>query len=467
LTEQVVRPYGFDEPATPRFASAVEAVGREPAPAPGVAPATAVFARMLLLPWVAYAYVRNATHPWRKETRFRFNRFRRHARKQVFLKIRHFAVTRLKRMVGEEAPEPRQQSGAILTPKLNKHRDPAKSLLFPGVPEVDETKALVSMLGRQDRPIVIGPWLTETGFELLYWIPFLAWAKAYGSLHDDQLIVVSRGGAAPWYRHITPHYHDILSLYGADEFRARNEARVHEQKGRLKHIDLGEFDREIVERVGTARRLGKVKVLHPSVMYNLFNVFWRQQAPVTLVEAFSVFRSLPKLPLGDLAAHLPRDYVAVKFYANSALPDTPGNRALIAQTLTTLTHTADVVLLNTGQRYDDHSDFAAGRRERLHTVEHLMTPETNLEVQTRIISGARAFVGTYGGFSYLAPFHGTNTAAYFSHPTAFRFDHLEIAKRVFASLDTASFVPLDVRDLGVVRLSAGALDVEQPAVVRH
>ncbi len=91
----------------------------------------------------------------------------------------------------------------MLTPKQNKPRDPAKSLLFPGVPEVEETRELVTMLGRQDRPIIVGPWLTETGFELLYWIPFLAWAKAYASLHDDQLIVVSRGGAAPWYRHIT------------------------------------------------------------------------------------------------------------------------------------------------------------------------------------------------------------------------------------------------------------------------
>ncbi|HEY6360391.1 MAG TPA: hypothetical protein VIX63_04765, partial [Vicinamibacterales bacterium] len=376
-------------------------------------------------------------------------------------------VTRLKHMVGEEPPAPREASGAILTPKLNKHRDPAKRLVFPGVPEVDETRALVTLLGRQDRPIIVGPWLTETGFELLYWIPFLAWAKAYANLHEDQLIVVSRGGAAPWYRHISRHYHDILSLYSADEFRARNEARVHEQKGRLKHVGLGAFDRDIVERVRKARRLGKVKVLHPSVMYNLFNVFWRQQAPVTLIEAFSVFRPFLKLPLGDLAAHLPRDYVAVKFYANSALPDTAGNRAFIAAVMTELTRTTDVVLLNTGLRYDDHADFAPGRRERLHQVDHLMAPETNLEVQTRIISGAKAFVGTYGGFSYLAPFHGTGTTAYFSHPTAFRFDHLEIAKRVFSSLDTASFVPLDVKDLDVVRLGVGAAGVEQPAVVRQ
>ena len=430
----------------------------QPAPAPVGAPLAAWIARCLLVPWLAFAQLVSATQPFRKETRYKCRRFRRHARKQVFLKIRHFAVTRLKQIVGEEPPQLRQESGAILTPKLNKHRDPAKSLLFPGVPEVDETKEMITMLGRQDRPIIVGPWLTEAGFELLYWIPFLAWVKAYASLHDDQLIVVSRGGAAPWYRHITPNYHDILSLFTAEEFRLRNEARIHEQKGRLKHIDIGEFDREIIERVKKARGLDSVKILHPSMMYNLFNVFWRQQAPITLVEAFSVFRPLPKLPLGDLASHLPREYVAVKFYANSALPDSPANRALTAQVLEDLTATTDVVLLNTGHRYDDHSDFAPARRERLHTVEHLMPPETNLEVQTRIISNAKAFIGTYGGFSYLAPFCGTNAVAFYSNPAAFRFDHLEVSKRVFSSLKTGGFVPLDVKDLEVVRLALGRVD---------
>jgi hypothetical protein len=463
FTAGFIRPQGLDEPSTPRFADAIEALGRTPAPAAVGAPPAALVARVLLLPWLAFAQIRNATQPFRKETRYKYRRFRRNARKQLFLKIRHFAVARLKQIVGEEPPPIRQSSSAILTPKLNKHRDPAKSLMFPGVPEVGETKEMITMLGRQSRPILIGPWLTEAGFELLYWIPFLAWAKAYASLHDDQLIVISRGGASSWYRHITPNYHDILSLFTADEFRMRNDARVHEQKGRLKHIDLGDFDREIIERVKRARGLDKVQILHPSLMYNLFNVFWRQTAPITLVEAFSVFRPLPKLPLGDLAAHLPPDYVAVKFYANSALPDTAANRSFIARVLTDLTRTNDVVLLNTGQRYDDHADFTPIQRERLHTVDHLMPPETNLDVQTRIIGNARAFVSTYGGFSYLSPFSGTNTVAFFSNPAAFRFDHLEVSKRVFSSLKSGSFVPLDVKDVDVVRLSLGNADEEEPA----
>ena len=463
FTHAFVRPNGMEVAATPRFADAIEALAAQPKPRPAGASPFALLLRVLLLPWLGYAELRNSTQPLRKESRYRFNRFRRHFRKQMFMKIRQFAVARLKQTMGEEPPQPRQASGAILTPKPNKPRDPAKSLLFPGVPEVEETKEYITMLGRQDRPIIVGPWLTETGFETLYWIPFLAWAKAYASLHDDQLIVVSRGGAAPWYRHITPNYHDILSLYTADEFRERNDARVHEQKGRFKHVDVGEFDQEIVDRVRKARGLGKVRLLHPSLMYNLFSVFWRQQAPMTLVEAFSVFRLFPKLPLGDLAAHLPREYVAVKFYANASLPDNPTNRAFIASVLADLTRTTDVVLLNTGQRYDDHSDFGAVRRDRIHTVEHLMTPETNLEVQTRIICGARGFVGTYGGFAYLAPFYGVDTVAFYSHPTAFRFDHLEVSKRVFSSLKAGSFVPLHLKDVDVLRLSLGGAETPLPA----
>ena len=95
---------------------------------------------------------------------------------------------------------------------------------------------------------------------------------------------------------------------------------------------------------------------------------------------------------------------------------------------------------------------------RLHTVEHLMPPETNLEVQSRIISNARAFIGTYGGFSYLAPFSGTNAVAFYSNPAAFRFDHLEVSKRVFSSLKSGGFVPLDVKDLDVLRLALGRAD---------
>jgi len=465
FSEAFIRPHGWEVAGTPLFADAIERTGAQPRRRAEITSPLALIARLVLWPWLAIAALRNRTQPWRKETRYKVRRARRHFKKNVFVKLRQFAVNQLKAWDKGPTPPP-VQDGAILTPKPNKPRDPAKSLLFPGIEEVEETREIITMLGRQDRPIIVGPWLTETGFELLYWIPFLAWAKAYGNLRDDQLIVVSRGGAAPWYRGITSNYHDILSFFSPDEFRTRNDARVVEQKGRFKHIDISDFDNDIIDRVRHARGLGKVKVLHPSLMYNLFTVFWRQQAPITLVEAFSVFRALPKLPLGDLAPHLPDEYVAVKFYANAALPENAANNAFIATLLGELTQKTDVVLLNTSDRYDDHADFTPAARQRLHRVEHLMRPENNLEVQTRIICNARAFLGTYGGFSYLAPFYGTDTATFYSQPNAFRFDHLELAKRVFSSLRAGTFVPLQMRDVEVVRLALGGLPVNHPVDVR-
>jgi hypothetical protein len=54
-------------------------------------------------------------------------------------------------------------------------------------------------LSRSSRPILVGPWRSEVGFELLYWIPFLtSFAKRYG-IPKDRLIAIGRGGSACWY----------------------------------------------------------------------------------------------------------------------------------------------------------------------------------------------------------------------------------------------------------------------------
>jgi hypothetical protein len=176
---------------------------------------------------------------------------------------------------------------------------------------------------------------------------------------------------------------------------------------------------------------------------------------MTLVEAFSVFARLPRVPETGVRARLPARYVAAKFYANSALPDTPENRTFVARYLADLSQQVDVVLLNTSDRFDDHADFQTAMRGRIHSIADVMRPENNLAVQTEVIGGAEALVGTYGGFSYLAPLCGTHTLAFYSHPGGFRFDHLEVAKRVFAGLGGGTFVEMDVRAAETLRLGFG------------
>jgi hypothetical protein len=376
-------------------------------------------------------------------------------KRRVLVDLKRFAVQQLasKRARKVEPPPP-----SALTPKLGRHRDPAKRMAGWDVAEAREVRELITLLGRSDKTILVGPWLSETGFELLYWIPFVAWAKTYGNLDPERLVAVSRGGAASWYSHVTPHYEDILSFFTPDEFRRKNDERIAAQYGRLKHMDVSPFDREILARVQEKRRLGAVELLHPSEMYRLFEHFWFQRAPVTIVEAFTNFAALP--PTAPFAARhqLPARYVAAKFYGNSALPDTPDNRAFVTSFLADLAQHVDVVLLNTSDRYDDHDDFPPAAKARIHTIEHLMRPEDNLAVQTQVIRGAEAFVGTYGGFSYLAPLLGVDTLAFYSHPTGFRFDHLEVANRVFSGLRCGAFVPRDTRALDVVNLGLAGLD---------
>ena len=345
-----------------------------------------------------------------------------------------------------------------MTPKAGRQRDPAKTLAGTEFREAKEARELVTVLGRSGKPIILGPWLSETGFELLYWIPFLAWAKAYGNFDPDRLIVVSRGGAAPWYRHITPHYEEIFSFFTPDEFRVANERRIVEQGGRQKHIEVTSFDREILARVQARRGLSGAELLHPSQMYQLFDNFWLQRTPVTLIEAFSVFTPLPAPPPIGILAQLPEQYVAAKFYGNVGAAADAGEPRIRDQLPGRLAQHVDVVLLNTAQHFDDHDDFPPSLRGRLHTIDHLMTPENNLAVQTEVIRGARGFVGTYGGFSYLAPLCGTNTLAFYSHASGFRFDHLEVAKRVFSALRCGTFTEVDLRATDVLRLGFAGAD---------
>ncbi len=453
FVEAFLRPFGIAQPATPLFADAIERLASMPAPQPEGNGLTEHLLRLTLYPPVAALQLLLGTQPRRKRVQLKLRKWSQDSRRRVFIKLKQFAQSQL----GEKeliAPPPGPPSA--LTPKPGRQRDPAKKLAGWDLPEADETRELVHELGRSGAPILVGPWLSEAGFELLYWIPFLAWAKAYGNLDPGQLIVISRGGAASWYRDITTNYEDVLSFYSPEEFRAHNDARIVEQRGRLKHVDFSSFDREIIEKVTASRGLRGARVLHPSTMYRLFDPFWFQRVPITLVEAFTSFGPLPPVELGELRNLLPERYVAAKFYGNAALPDTPENHAFVASYLDELTRHIDVVLLNTGQRFDDHEDIAKGNRGRIHTIDHLMTPATNLDVQTRIISGAEAYVGTYGGFSYVAPLSGTHALTFYSHISGFRFDHLEVAKRVFSGLRKGSFVELDLRSVDMLRLGFGA-----------
>jgi len=302
-------------------------------------------------------------------------------------------------------------------------------------------------------PILVGPWVSEVGFELLYWIPFLNWVTTYRVFDPERLIVVSRGGVAPWYRHLTDRYVDLFDFYTPDEFRVRNNDR---QRGhRQKHLTPSELDLEIADRVGRHVETTHLESLHPMYMYRLFYPFWKSKMSMHLVDTFASFRPLSPIDTSAVDGHLPRDFVAVRFYFNESFPETEQNRAFVSRVIERLTETSDVVLLDPDMRIDDHRDVPVGARPRVHGVQHLVTPRNNLQIQTQVVSRARAFVGTYGGLSYLAPLYGVPAVGFYSDRTRFSPQHLDLARRVFARFDGGGYVVIDTRDADLVAMTLG------------
>lgn len=301
-----------------------------------------------------------------------------------------------------------------------------------------------ALLALKDRgPIIVGPWLSEIGFELLYWIPFLRWAVGFAGLRAEDLWIVSRGGCRFWYADISPHYVDVLQFYTPEQFRAGNTQRMAEQAAHGASLGLRHgrsstkqhmstaFDQAILRHVAAETGVSG-PVLHPSLMYQAFRPFWLRKQPGLYVELTQPTR----LTAPPAVPGLPATYVAAKFYASEACPNGPITARLVNDAVKAVAESTDVVLLHSGTRYDDHGEFAITPHPRVHRIK--MAPATNLETQTAVIAWAQSYLGTYGGFAYLAPFLGVRAETFYARPN-FRRDHRNLIGHVSETALSASF----------------------------
>jgi hypothetical protein len=282
-------------------------------------------------------------------------------------------------------------------------------------------------------PIVAGPWLGEVGFELLYWVPFLAWFAERFSVDRSRLLVLSRGGTRSWYEPFAEQYRDVLDYVTPEGFKAHHDARVREI-GEQKQTRLIAPERELLRLMSADAGVSGAPLLHPSLMYRVMRPFWWGHLGPEWVQRHARYRALERPAREDLPA-LPAAYVAVKFYFNDCFPASDANRALARDVVADLASRNAVVSLSAGIDLDDH--------DACHVTAHAAidlasaTPASrNLHVQSAVVAHARAFVGTYGGFAYLAPFYGVPCTAYYGDSNGFSRSHLTMAQTVLASLGT-------------------------------
>lgn len=320
-------------------------------------------------------------------------------------------------------------------------------------------------MGRLDRigssgaPIVVGPWLSEVGFELLYWVPLLRWALSRQAIAPERVTVLTRGGAHCWYRDLAAHRVELFDLMPPTEFRELNQQRTSASGGQ-KQMALTEMDAEILRRAGEALD-PDAELVHPSSLYQAFRYYWAGRGSQEAVTRRLRFEKLA--PVGHHATDdLPERYIAVKAYHSASFPNVPDNGRFVARLVRRLSARTAVVLLSAGIATDDHEDVSVAAEHDVLVASELFSARDNLAAQTAIVAGADALVSSYGGFSYLGPFVGVPSFS-FSVGRRYKPMHLEIARRAAQQLDVA---PVVVRDTSDVHALDDLLAAAAPRIAR-
>jgi hypothetical protein len=294
--------------------------------------------------------------------------------------------------------------------------------------------------------LVAGPWTGEVGFEVLYWIPFLRYLRSRLRA-DVPLFAVSRGGAGAWYDGVATATAELFDECDLEAFRAATSGETRKQRRATA------FERHLLR--AACRRLGarRPAVAHPSLLFQVLYPYLKDHlAARALFEHLRPSR-LP-VPVDPLPQGLPTRYVAARFYFSQCFPDTPENQRVVRSMVAALAAHTPVVVLGAPFAVDDHRDAPVDGLDVVDLTRG-MQPRDNLAVQSAVLARADGFVGTYGGFSYLAPFYDVPAVALYSHATFFPH-HLDVARRAYDQLGLRGLTVLQVAEADLVASALGA-----------
>ena len=247
------------------------------------------------------------------------------------------------------------------------------------------------------RPIVVGPWRSELGFETLYWLPWLAALRERYALAKDRLIVISRGGAGVWYD--AGASVDLYDYVPLDKVRKAMLADS-QATGSIKQQAMTGWEEKLLPLLMHDLGIRRYGVVHPSLMYRQLTPWW--QGRIGQEELLRALRFTPiPVPPPPLSLPLPERYVAVRFYHRHTWAMNEEARGWVSTLVDAMARRLPVVLLETGFHADDHADFPI-QGENILSIKDHVTAQNNLAVQSAVLAKAQAFVGTYGGTMQLA-----------------------------------------------------------------
>jgi hypothetical protein len=316
--------------------------------------------------------------------------------------------------------------------------------------EVVEIEREIAEMAAGSGPIIVGPWLAEVGYEVLYWIPFLRWLVDAHGVSRERLIAVSRGGLETLYDELAGRYVDIFDLMTPQELAAANARRQAEDEGGgRKQTGTSGLEADLVARVKGHLSVPDARVCQPAFLFRMFRNVWHGNLPVDVFTTHTRYETktleTTRLP------GVPDDFIAVKLYAGPALTTSDSTRAAARALVEQAARVAPVVLLETELNLDEHRDFDLRGLANVTSAGALMQPRTNLGVQLALIARSRFFLGTCGGLAWVAPFLGIPTVAVYD-TDAMLAPHLLLARRAGHDAGAAEFAPFDLRAVDRIRL---------------
>ena len=271
---------------------------------------------------------------------------------------------------------------------------------------------LVSALNADGLPIFLGPFSSELGFEVMYWLPFLTKLKSQVKDFDQRAIVITRGGAGCLYTSIASRGIDLYAIRTVTDVR---RAALKTQRRTLiqKQVTQTPFEDAVLNDVARAFQTHRpYHVIHPSWMYWACEPYWENVAGLKYLLSLCDYTPIvpPKVPE---SLKLPPKYVAAKWYGRATFPyPDPDVAGFVKTTTATLAAQVPVVCLETPEAYDDHADIPVVG-QNVGTIGAGCPPHENVALQAAVIAGATGFVGTYGGTAQLALRMGKPTICFY------------------------------------------------------
>lgn len=264
---------------------------------------------------------------------------------------------------------------------------------------------LVKDLSADDRPIILGPWRSEVGFEGLYWLPFLKKLAERVPKFKERAVSLTRGGMGALYGDVAAGGVDIYALRSVTDLRRQNLFDHQRTKLQKQMAPMPWDDALVIDTARAAGLGGLYHTVHPAWMYWACAPFWDELSGLQHLAGLTDYAPLAK-PKMAKDSPLPPRYVAVKFYNRATFPyiDNRCHAQLadfVRQTVATIAAQVPVVLLRSSPEYDDHVDVPI-KGDNITALEINGPPDQNLWQQAIVLAHATAFVGVYGGVAQLA-----------------------------------------------------------------